>query len=389
MANRTPLYEMHGALNARMFEFGGWEMPLWYTSIVDEHMTVRNAVGIFDASHMGKLLISGKECVKDFQSLVTRKLEKYAPGRCVYAHLLDGEGRIIDDMIITMISSDRLFVVCNAATRGKVVDWISSNSPRFDLKDVTMEYCCLAIQGPRMVELLDAVLDKSKDPSPLDMRRYHACLTKLTLPRASREKMDEFSWARGIAIGFDSPGIPAVVSRTGYTGEDGIEIFAMREDTLQVWKSLLELGKTHGMKPIGLGARDTLRLEMCYLLSGHDFDGSQTPLEADAEFAIDWDHEFVGKERLEEQKRSGGYRRLVAFESVGKGIPREGYRLLSSSGKIIGSVTSGTMSPMLKVGIGMGYVPEEFSKPGTEIAYSVGEKSIAARIVKKPFLKKR
>ena len=388
MANRTPLYEVHGALNARMFEFGSWEMPLWYTSIVDEHMAVRNALGIFDASHMGKLLISGRDCLREFQKLVTRDLEKYAPGRCVYSHLLDGDGRIIDDSIVTIISEDWLLVVCNASTREKVIDWISSNRPRFDMKDITMEYCCLAVQGPKTVELLGSLMDKSKDPSPLDMKRYHACLTKLILPRASQENGNEFSWAKEIAVGFDQMGVPALVSRTGYTGEDGIEIFARRDDTVRVWESILGLGKAHGIKPVGLGARDTLRLEMCYLLSGHDFDGTQTSLEADAEFAIDWNHDFVGKERLEEQKRSGGYRRLVAFESVGKGIPREGYAILTSSGEHIGRVTSGTMSPVFKIGIGMGYVPEKFSAGGTEISYSVGDRSVSARIVEKPFLRR-
>lgn len=389
MANRTPLYETHGALNARMFEFGGWEMPLWYTSIVDEHMAVRNSVGIFDASHMGKLLISGRDCLGEFQRLVTRNLEKYAPGRCAYSHLLDGDGRIIDDTIVTIVSEDRLFVVCNASTREKVIDWIASNRPGFDMKDVTAEYCCLAVQGPKTVELLGSLMDKSKDPSPLDMKRYHACLTKLVLPRSSQENKNEFSWARGIAVGFDQTGIPALVSRTGYTGEEGIEIFARRDDTVRLWESILDLGKAHGMRPVGLGARDTLRLEMCYLLSGHDFNGAQTPLEADAEFAIDWDHDFIGKERLEEQKRAGGYQRLVAFESVGKGIPREGYAISTSNGERIGRVTSGTMSPVLKVGIGLGYVPEKCSGPGTEISYSIGERSVSARIVEKPFLKRR
>lgn len=389
MANRTPLYEMHGALNARMFEFGGWEMPLWYTSIVDEHMAVRNAVGIFDASHMGKLLISGRNCTEEFQRLITRNLSKYAAGKCVYAHLLDGEGRILDDAIVTIISDDRLFAVCNAATREKVIDWISSSHPRFEMEDVTTEYCCLAVQGPKIVELLGSMMNTAKEPSPLDMKRYHACLTRLMLPRASVENKNEFSWAREIAVSFDGIGIPALVSRTGYTGEDGIEIFARRDDAVRLWESILDLGKAHGIRPVGLGARDTLRLEMCYLLSGHDFDGTQTPLEADAEFAIAWDHDFVGKERLVEQKRKGGYRRLVAFESLDKGIPREGYEILSADREHIGKVTSGTMSPVLRIGIGMGYVPEKYAAPGTEISYAVGERRVSARIVEKPFLKRR
>lgn len=389
MANRTPLYETHGALNARMFEFGGWEMPLWYTSIVDEHMAVRNAVGIFDASHMGKLLISGRNCAEEFQKLITRNLGKYAAGKCVYAHLLDGEGRILDDTIVTIISSDRLFVVCNASTKEKVIDWISSSHPGFEMKDVTMEYCCLAVQGPKIVELLGSIMDTAKEPSALDMKRYHACLTRLMLPRASMENKAEFSWAREIALSFDRIGIPALVSRTGYTGEDGIEIFAGRDDTVRLWESILDLGKAHDIRPVGLGARDTLRLEMCYLLSGHDFDGTQTPLEADAEFAIDWDHDFIGKERLVEQKRKGGYRRLVAFESLNKGIPREGYEILSADSERIGKVTSGTISPMLRIGIGMGYVPEKYAVPGTEISYAVGERRVSARIVEKPFLRRR
>ena len=383
MADRTPLYERHDALRAKMFEFGGWEMPLWYTSIVDEHLCVRSNVGVFDASHMGKLLIAGSNCQQIFQKLITRTLTNYPPGRCIYTHLLDDQGRIIDDMIVTNLTKDSLFVVCNASTREKVINWIVSKRSGFDLKDITNDYSCLAVQGPRTVEMLKHLAD----PELFNLKRYHGALTRLSVEGIAETKSEGYDWCRPISLGMDRFGLPVLMTRTGYTGEDGFEIFARRDDTGFVWDELLKTGKAQSMQPIGLGARDTLRLEKCYLLSGHDFDGSQTPLEADAEFSIDWDHDFLGRSILEKQKDER-YSRLIAFESIGKGIPRDGYPLLSETGSRIGKTTSGTMSPSLKIGIGMGYVPAEFSKIGMKIMYTVGTKNIEAKIVEKPFLKK-
>jgi aminomethyltransferase len=385
MPYRTVLYDRHIALGAKMFEFGGWEMPLWYTSIGEEHLAVRNDVGIFDASHMGKILVTGDGAGEDFGHLVTRNLSKYLPGKCVYAHLLDGQGRIIDDLIVTKLSPDSFFVVCNASTRPKVIDWISGRKMPFQFTDMTADFSCLAIQGPKAAELMSRIAS----PAVMNLRRYHGGLTMLGLPGDMKDDGQAFSWGEKISLLTDRNmgGATAFVTRTGYTGEDGFEIFASSADTGFVWDGLLRIGTDLGIRPIGLGARDTLRLEMCYLLSGHDFDGSQTPLQADAEFAVDWDHGFIGKESLERQKTEE-YSRLVAFASVGKGIPRGGYQLLSESGGRIGKSTSGTMSPSLRIGIGMGYVPPGHAKVGTKISYEVGGRSVEAKVVEKPFLKK-
>lgn len=385
MPDRTVLYDRHVSLGAKMFEFGGWEMPLWYTSIGEEHLVVRNDAGIFDASHMGKILVTGEGAGESLGYLVTRNLSKYLPGKCVYAHLLDEQGRILDDLIVTKLSQDSFFVVCNASTRPKVIGWISARKMPFQLTDMTGDFSCLAVQGPKAAELMSRIAS----PAVMDLKRYHGGLTMLGLPGDMKEDGQAFSWGEKISLLTDRNmgGATAFVTRTGYTGEDGFEIFASSADTGFVWDGLLRIGTDLGIKPIGLGARDTLRLEMCYLLSGHDFDGSQTPLQADAEFAVDWDHEFIGKESLERQKTEE-YSKLVAFVSVGKGIPRDGYQLLSESGERIGKSTSGTMSPSLRIGIGMGYVPPIHAKVGTKISYEVGSRSVEAKVVEKPFLKK-
>jgi len=385
MPDRTVLYDRHVALGAKMFEFGGWEMPLWYTSIGEEHLAVRNDVGIFDASHMGKILVTGEGAAEDLGHLVTRNLSKYLPGKCVYAHLLDEQGRILDDLIVTKLSQDSFFVVCNASTRPKVIDWISGRGMPFRFTDMTGDFSCLAVQGPKAAELMSRIAS----PAVLGLKRYHGGLTMLGLPGDMKGDGQAFSWGEKVSLLTDRNmgGATAFVTRTGYTGEDGFEIFASSADTGFVWDGLLRIGTDLGIRPIGLGARDTLRLEMCYLLSGHDFDGSQTPLQADAEFAVDWDHGFIGKETLERQ-RTEEYSRLVAFASVGKGVPRGGYQLLSESGERIGKSTSGTMSPSLRIGIGMGYVPSGYAKAGTKISYEVGSRSVEAKVVEKPFLKK-
>ncbi len=384
MSERTVLYSRHVALGAKMFEFGGWEMPLWYTSIGDEHLTVRGGVGVFDASHMGKIIVDGDDACRDLERLLTRTVSKYPPGKCVYAHLLDDAGMIIDDLIVTVVSQTRCFVVCNASTRPKVMDWITKRGEGLEFTDVTRNYSCLAVQGPKAPELMGRIADKSL----LLLKRYRGVMTDLVFPGNPLKGRGSAGFAAPISLlPRRNEGVNSFISRTGYTGEDGFEIFAPSVDTGFVWDQLLETGRDLGIKPIGLGARDTLRLEMCYLLSGHDFDGSQTPLQADAEFVIDWDHDFIGKKPLEEQKK-GDYSRLVAFMSVGKGIPRDGYPLQSESGERIGKSTSGTMSPSLKVGIGMGYVPSAYSRPDTKISYEVGSRRVEAKVVAKPFIKR-
>lgn len=379
MAERTPLYDSHVAAGAKMFEFGGWDMPIWYSSIQQEHMTVRNSVGVFDVSHMGKFLVKGS----GFEKLITRPLSKQAPGKCVYALMLDELGRIMDDLIVLKISDEVSFVVCNASMRRQVAQWMRVKGTALEIADMTPDLCCIAVQGPKAVDLLK----KMADPAITSLGRYHGAYTMLRFPHGP--KGEPFVWGGPISAVAESDlnGIPAIVTRTGYTGEDGFEIFASSAVTPFIWDGLLRLGADLLVSPAGLGARDTLRLEMCYLLSGHDFNGTQTPLQADIGFAVDWAHDFIGRGRLEEQK-GGDFDRLAAFETVGKGIPREGYPLASVSGDRIGAATSGTMSPSLRTGIGMGYVPASSSLPGTKILYLVGTRSVEAKVAAKPFLKK-
>jgi len=384
MADRTALYDRHVAAGARMFEFGGWEMPLWYSSIGEEHLGVREKVGIFDVSHMGKVLVKGPEI--ELEKLLTRSLSKHPPGRCVYAMLLDDGGLIIDDLIVLRVSKDCHFVVCNASARAKVLAWMKGRGASFESADMTAGIGCIAVQGPRAAALMGEVAG----PVVNGLHRYQGGFTMLRFSKGRKSERASFGWSKPISLvaDGDSNGIPAIVTRTGYTGEDGFEVFPLTGDAGSVWDGLMGAGKKHDAIPAGLGARDTLRLEMCYLLSGHDFDGSQTPLQADAGFAVDWDHDFIGKGALVAQK--GKERtKLVAFESVGKGIPREGYPLLSESGEEIGIATSGTMSPSLKIGIGMGYLPTRHSAPGTKIFYKVGTRSIDAEVIDKPFLRKK
>jgi aminomethyltransferase len=384
MADRTPLYDRHAAAGARMFEFGGWEMPLWYSSIVEEHLAVRSSVGLFDVSHMGKLLVRGAGA--ELEKLFTRSFARQPSGKCIYALMLDDGGRIIDDMIALKASQDCHFVVCNASTRAKVLRWMTERASSLVIDDLTKEYSCIAVQGPKA----SALIGKVSDPATTTLHRYHGAFAMLRFPHGRRSDRTPFDWSRPIsqAADGDSNGMPSIVTRTGYTGEDGFELFTSAGDAGFVWDELLKAGENLSARPVGLGARDTLRLEMCYLLSGHDFDGSQSPLQADAGFAVDWDHDFIGKKALDVQKGED-YPRLAAFESVGKGIPREGYRLLSSAGEEIGRATSGTMSPSLNIGIGMGYLPASHAAPGTKIFYEVGTRRVEAKTIEKPFLKKR
>jgi aminomethyltransferase len=250
---------------------------------------------------------------------------------------------------------------------------------------MTTELGCIAVQGPNAAPLIAEVADSAVN----GLHRYQGGFAMLRFPHGRSSDRAPFEWSRPISLvgDNDANGIPAIVTRTGYTGEDGFEVFPLTSDAGFVWDGLMKAGEEFAALPAGLGARDTLRLEMCYLLSGHDFDGSQTPLQADAAFAVDPNHDFIGKGALMAQEGKE-QTILAAFESVGKGIPREGYPLLSGSGEGIGIATSGTLSPSLKIGIGMGYLPARHSTPGTKIFYKVGMRSIEAKVVDKPFLKK-
>lgn len=351
---RTPLYPEHEALGAHFVEFAGWEMPLYYESIISEHMAVRESAGIFDVSHMGEILLSGSGAAETLDMLSARQVSSVPVGTCVYTHFLDERGRIIDDTIITRLSSDEFIAVPNAATTERVFNWCMEHS-KCDVLNVSSEICCIALQGPKSAEIMSALF-----PDAVNLRSFRALIMGKLPDKGS-----------------------TLITRTGYTGEDGFEIFVNRERAIEIWREILKKGQPLGLKPAGLGARDSLRLEKCYLLSGTDFDGNQTTLETGYEWIITWSHDFIGKEALMEQKSSGRYMRLTPFRIDGRVIPRHGDRVLCNGSE--GNVTSGGYSPVLKCPIAMGYF-YPWPEAGSQVLLKSHGKEAQGVVVKPPFL---
>src|SRR3990170_4071254 len=296
MPLRTPLYDIHVAAGATMTEFGGWEMPLQYDGIVAEHKAVRTAAGLFDVSHMGKIMVSGRDAGGFLGRLATNNVPR-KPFRARYTHLCDEEGRILDDVIITCLASDRYFLVCNAGPRDRVVRWLRRHAVGEDVQDITSDYLCLALQGPKAARILQ--LAASFDVEAL--KPFAGSVGELLLSRrlgVSRSSdataPEAVGWVSGES-GEAGLADHSFVTRTGYTGEDGFELFPDNDLGVVLWEALLAAGRDAGLRPVGLGARDTLRLEKGFLLSGTDFDGTQTPLEAASERFVRWDHEFIGR----------------------------------------------------------------------------------------------
>ncbi|TLZ56949.1 MAG: glycine cleavage system protein T [Methanobacteriota archaeon] len=396
MASRTPLYDWHRSAGARLIEFGGWEMPLLYTGIVEEHVTVRKSVGLFDVSHMGKIFVEGPACHAFLDSLSANEIAR-TPGRARYTHLLRDDGTIIDDVIITCLAPDRFFLVCNAGPRAEVMSWLKSHmKPGVSLADRTLELFCLAVQGPRAPELLQRFtsVDLSRvKPFAGTVLDFVTPAPWGAAPRAVPPEIE--GWGRVQATDPSTPrrGEPTasggrtafLATRTGYTGEPGFELFPAAAEGLGVWESVLKSGEDLGIRPIGLGARDTLRLEKGYLLSGQDFDGHQTPLEVNSAWLVKWDHPFIGRDALERQRARDQYRRLVSLHMEDRGIPRHGYRVLFQA-KDVGLVTSGTMSPSLRVGIALASVDKSASAIGTTLDVDIRGTLHPASVVKLPFL---
>ena len=396
MALRTPLYDWHAAAGARLIEFGGWEMPLQYTGIVEEHLAVRRDVGLFDVSHMGKLLVTGPSAHGFLDGLSANDVST-KPGRARYTQLLREDGTVIDDLIITTLSPTRFFVVCNAGPRPAVVAWLEAHRPPdARLEDLTPSHLCLALQGPKAPALLQRFtrVDLSR------IRPFWGAAIDFHVP-AERDaagavppEMEGWGWGTGDRLMEASEGLrPAPVSggpqflvtRTGYTGEEGFELFPPAGPGQRVWTSLLAAGAESGIKPIGLGARDTLRLEKGYLLSGQDFTGSQTPLELNSSRIMKWDRSFLGREALEAQRARDTYPRLVGLRMTDRGIPRHGCPVLAK-GANIGGVTSGTMSPSLRVGIALASVDPGFATPGARVDVDIRGTPHPAEVVRLPFL---
>jgi aminomethyltransferase len=396
MALRTPLFDWHRAAGARLIEFGGWEMPLQYAGIVEEHLAVRKAAGLFDVSHMGKLFLEGRGAHAFLDGVSANDIPTTA-GRARYTHLLRDDGTILDDVIVTCLAPERYLLVCNAGPRPTVVAWLRDHAVRgANLEDRTTEFLCLALQGPRAPEILQrfASVELSR------VKSFAGAVIDFVPPApwgaAPRAVPPEIEgWGRA---GAKDPSVPPrtgpsvssgrrtfLATRTGYTGETGFELFPTAAEGLEVWQSLLKAGADLGLRPIGLGARDTLRLEKGYLLSGQDFDGHQTPLEVNCSWVVKWDREFIGREPLERQRARDDYRRLVGVRMEGRGIPRHGFTVLRK-GEEVGRVTSGTMSPSLRVGIALASVDKAASEIGTSLAVDIRGVPHPGRVVKLPFL---
>jgi len=357
----TALNDIHVALGAKMVPFAGYYMPVQYEGVNAEHETVRNDVGVFDVSHMGEFLITGPNALDLIQKVSSNDATKLTDGRAQYSCLPNATGGIVDDLIIYKMADEKYLLVVNASNIEKDWNWISSqNSMGADMRDLSEDYSLLAIQGPKAIEAMQS-------------------LTSVDLANITYYHFEVADFA-----GVDN----VIISATGYTGSGGFEIYCKNTEVEQIWKKVFEAGADFGIKPIGLAARDTLRLEMGYCLYGNDISDTTSPLEAGLGWVTKFTKEFTNSENLAKQKEEGVTRKLVAFELVDRGIPRHDYIIADADGNEIGIVTSGTMSPSTKKAIGLGYVTKAFSKVDSEIYIQVRKKSIKAKVVKAPFYKK-
>ncbi len=375
---RTPLYAAHQRLGGKLIEFGGWEMPVHYTGIIDEHLAVRNAAGLFDISHMGEVLISGAGAEAFLNQTLTNDLRKLAAGQGQYTLMCNERGGVIDDLYAYRFAASEYLLIINASRIEADVAWLERQLAAFtrgsevNFQNTSDATGAVAVQGPRVVEFIDTCC-----PGP--------SMGGTLVARVSDLKKNQ-------AASFTMAGGTIWVSRTGYTGEDGFEIVAPGERIEAIWSQLLAAGRPHGLKPAGLGARDTLRTEVCYPLYGHELDENTTPIEAGVGFfvALDKD-EFIGRAVLADQKAKGPGKKLVAFKMTDRSAPPRPHYPIWSTGPgaaRIGAVTSGTQSPSLGIGIGMGYVPPAFAKPGTPVEIEIRAKRAPAVLVPKPIYRK-
>jgi aminomethyltransferase len=356
----TQLTHIHESLGAKMVPFAGYLMPVSYEGVNIEHQTVRENLGVFDVSHMGEFLISGPNALELIQKITSNDASKLTDGKAQYTCMPNLDGGIIDDLIIYRMDEEKYLLVVNASNLDKDWNWIAEhNTMGADIKDLSDEYSLLAIQGPKAVEAMQSLTEIDLS----DIKFYNF-------------KVGKFADADHV-----------IISATGYTGSGGFEIYVKNEFAEQVWNKVLEAGKDFGIKPIGLAARDTLRLEMGFCLYGNDIDETTSPIEAGLGWITKFSKEFINSENLEKEKAEGAKRKLIAFELTEKGIPRKDYVITDTEGNEIGKVTSGTMSPSTGKAIGLGYVKTEFSKKDTEIIIQIRKKKITAKVVKLPFFK--
>jgi aminomethyltransferase len=356
----TALTPVHEALGAKIVPFAGYNMPVSYEGVNAEHLTVRNGVGVFDVSHMGEFLITGSKALDLIQKVTSNDASKLIDGQAQYSCFPNDQGGIVDDLIVYRLDAEKWLLVVNASNIEKDWNWIfKHNSMGAEMRNLSEEYSLLAIQGPKAIEAMQSIT--SVDLSAIKFYTF---------------RVGDFAGIEHV-----------IISATGYTGSGGFEVYCKNSEVEQVWAKVMEAGSEFGIKPIGLAARDTLRLEMGYCLYGNDIDDTTSPLEAGLGWITKFTKDFINSDALIKQKELGTTRRLIAFELNNRGIPRQGYNILDQDGNAIGNVTSGTMAPSLGKGIGLGYVSSDFKTVGTVVNIEIRKNLVPATIVKLPFYK--
>ena len=358
----TPFNELHHSLGAKMHEFAGYDMPIEYSGIIDEHNTVVNAVGVFDVSHMGEFWVKGSKAQAFVQKITSNDITNLPIGKAQYTCFPNENGGIIDDLLVYHYETEKYLLVVNASNIEKDWDWcVKNNTEGADLENASDNMAQLAIQGPKALETLQKLTDVDLNTIPY------------------------YSFVTGKMAGVEQ----VIISNTGYTGCGGFELYFYPEHALKIWNAIFEAGAAFGIKPIGLGARDTLRLEAGFPLYGNELDDTTSPLQAGLGWITKFteSNNFISRPILEDEKAKGISCKLVGFEMVGKGIARHGYEIVNKDGEVIGVVTSGTIAPTTKVGIGFGYVKPEYAALGTSIFIRIRNKDIEAIVVKPPFRK--
>ncbi|MTI61898.1 MAG: glycine cleavage system aminomethyltransferase GcvT [Firmicutes bacterium] len=355
---RTPLFNVHKELGARLIDFGGWEMPVQYTSIIEEHQTVRKQCGLFDVSHMGEIYFSGGDALKNLNYLITNDISQIAVGQVVYTPLCNHHGGVLDDLLVYRLGENEFLLVVNASNTEKDYQWIKDHvNGEITVKDLSSDFGQLALQGPES----EKVLNKLTDIKLVDIKYYR--------------------FSRGKLAGED-----VLLSRTGYTGEIGFEIYLSPAKLEEIWNEIIDAGLGYGIKPIGLGARDTLRLEKGFCLYGNELSEGVNPWQAGLSWTVKLNkRDFIGKDALLESRQEGYNRVLRGFKVIDRGIPRKGYKV-SKDKKEVGIVTSGSYSPSLKENIGLAYLEKDVAGTGSEIDIIIREKPVKALVVEKPFL---
>jgi len=359
MDKQIPLHDLHVKLGGKIVPFGGFLMPVRYSSDIEEHMAVRNGVGVFDVSHMGEFKVEGPQALDLIQRITSNDASKLVDGQAQYTCLPNEQGGIVDDLIVYKIKDNDYFIVVNASNIEKDWNWFSKyNTKGATLKNVSEDLCLFAVQGPKAT----GILQKLTQTDLSTIKYYHFAI-------------GEFAGVSGV-----------IMSNTGYTGAGGFEIYVNKAHAEKVWNAIFEAGKNENIKPIGLGARDTLRLEMGFCLYGNDINDITSPLEAGLGWITKFTKDFTNSANLKKQKEQGVKKKLVGFKMIDKGIPRHDYILKDISGNEIGKVTSGTQSPMLGIGIGLGYVTTEHASPGSEIYVDVRGRALKALVSKLPLI---